>query len=491
MLVEDPAQEERTRAEARPATRDSHAGWGTPQLVALTLVLGAGVFSMAPLADPDVWWHLRTGQWILDNQRLPTEDPWSLTATGRQWVAHSWLAEVVMALLNNALGLKGVILFRAAGVTALLGVLAVQAFRRTTPGRALLVTTLAVLATRGGWGERPQLLSFLLLLVTAQLVRSALSGRRSIWWAVPLIYLWANVHGLWFLGPVLVAMGALGAAEHAGAGKRWLAARPFLTCSAVATLAAGLTPNGPVLLLQPLRVSGYAQFVSEWGPVDIHTVWGLGFFGMVVAFVLAYGRRTGPVSRYDLASVGLAIGLGLLYTRTVAPAAVLLTPLLAQALAADHPGKPRSFPRGFTRICVATLLVLGLGAGGVVLTQQPEFPPAAPVAATKALVAAADGEPRVLNEYAIGGWLLLFAPTARPAIDGRAEIYPASFVADYIGALKMSGDWQATIIPLRANVALLYHDTPLVNGLRDQLGWRVAYQDSTWLVLVPPTREGS
>ncbi len=456
--------------------------------MATALVVGAAVFALAPPADPDVWWHVRTGDWILANHQLPKTDMWSLGGQGREWVAHAWLSEVVLSLFRKAFGLRGLSLFRSLGVTTLLTCLAVQAFRRTSSGRALLVTLLAVFATVGGWGERPQLLSFLLLVPAAQLVRSAVThGGRRVWWLVPLTFLWANLHGLWFLAPALITLGVVGALTQPGRElTRHRDALRLLSVAGACVLAAGLTPNGPRLLAQPLRVNGYGQFVSEWGPPDIHSVFGLAFFLMIGTLLVAYARSPRKQDAHTVAQVLFAVVLGLLYIRTIAPAAVLLTPLLADALRPDTLPRPRALAPAFVRSALAVLLALGVGGAAVVLTQVPDLPPAAPVAATKALLAAVPGEQRVLDEYAIGGWLLLFAPTARPAIDGRAEVYPLSYVGDYISALKMSGDWRAVIEPLRANSALLHPDTPLVNGLRDQLDWRVVYEDDTWLVLVPP-----
>jgi hypothetical protein len=453
-------------------------------------VLGGAVFALAPPADPDVWWHVRTGDWILSHHRLPSTDPWSIGGAGREWVAHSWLSEVVLSLFRKAFGLRGLSLYRSLGVLALLSCLAVQAFRRTTPGRALLVVTLTVFATVGGWGERPQLLSFLLLVPTAELVRRAVRGEsRRLWWLVPLTYLWANLHGLWFLSPALVLLGLVGVlAPAAPRDERVRRAWPFLLVAAASVAAAAVTPNGPRLLVQPLRVNGYGQFVTEWGPPDIHSVFGLGFFLMIAAFLVAYARSPERQDAYALAQVLFAVLLGLLYIRTIAPAAVLLSPLLADALRSASSRRKGGLAPGFVRGVMALVVVLAVGGGALVLTLEPELPPGAPVAATKALVDAVPGEERVLNEYAIGGWLLLFAPSSHPAIDGRAEVYPVRYVGDYISALKMNGDWRSVIRPLRANSALLHPETPLVNGLRDQLGWRVVYEDDTWLVLVPPTQ---
>jgi len=483
---------ERVRPEVPPAGRQpSFAGWGVAHLVALALVLGAGVFSLAPPSDPDVWWHVKAGRWILDNAALPSTDPWSLTAEGRDWVAHSWLSEVVIALFHDAFGLKGLALFRSLGVLMLLGTLAVQAFRRTTPGRALLVTSLALLATRGGWGERPQLISFIILAAAAQLVRAAIAGRVSPWWLVPLTWLWANVHGLWFLGPALLVVAMLGTLGDRGwRGGRDRAAR-LTTVALACTGAAALTPNGPEILLQPLRVNAYGRFVSEWGPVDVHAVWGFGFFTMVLLFLMAYGRHHGKQDWFVLAQVTFAIVLGLMYTRTVAPAAVMLTPLLAEALGRTSAPMLGSFSVRFTRSAASLLVLLGLAGGAAVWTQQPELPPAAPVEATRVLSAVTPDGAGVLNEYGIGGWLLLFAPDVRPAIDGRAEIYPQEFVGEYISAVKMNGDWKSTILPLQAHSAFLHAGTPLVNGLRDELGWRTAYENEDWVVLVRPDAERS
>lgn len=471
----------------KPGVLDALSSWGPPHLIALTLVLGAGVFALAPPSDPDVWWHVRTGELILDTRQLPTTDPWSLVAVGREWVAHSWLAEVVIALFHRAFGLTGLSLYRCLGVTLLLGALAVQAFRRTSPYRALLVTTLAVFGTTGGWGERPQLLSFLLLIPAAQLVRAAVDGRRQPWLLLPLTWLWANLHGLWFLAVALLLVGALSVLLSQGFdGGRQRASR--LVVAAVAcTALAGLTPNGLAVLAQPLRVQGYGQFVSEWGPPSIHSPFGAAFFAILLTLVVVYGRRTQPVDVHTLLQVTFAALLGLLYIRTVAPAVVLLVPLLAAGFgsASALPSVSRLQARA-NKVIVGALTASAVAGGAFVLVVLPPLPDGAPVEATAAVVASAPGQQRVINEYGIGGWLIGRAPSVRPAIDGRAEIYPLEFVAAYDSALRLSGDWRGVLEPLQADAALLYRDAPLVNGLRDQLGWTTTFQDDVWIVLIPP-----
>src|SRR6478672_9233216 len=78
----------------------------------ITLTVGKW-FTGAPFVDFDYWWHLATGNWILDHHRVPIADPFSWTAGGRNWIAHEWLSEAVLALVVRAGGYAAAIVFTA------------------------------------------------------------------------------------------------------------------------------------------------------------------------------------------------------------------------------------------------------------------------------------------------------------------------------------------------------------------------------------------
>src|SRR5262245_33162693 len=67
-----------------------------------------------PNFDPDVWWHLRVGQWVADHGTVTANDPFSLPGQQKSWVAYSWLYELLLYGLVKAFGLAGVIVYRAA-----------------------------------------------------------------------------------------------------------------------------------------------------------------------------------------------------------------------------------------------------------------------------------------------------------------------------------------------------------------------------------------
>jgi hypothetical protein len=488
MTVETPAMGATARPDPAPARADRLRGLlgriGPPHLMAIALVLGAGLSRLGPIVDPDVWWHLRTGRYILDHHGLPGRDPWSLVAQGHSWVAHEWLSQVFLTGTYDVLGLRGISAFRAVAVLALLGILAAQAFRRTTPYRALGITTLAVFASYGGWGERPQLLSFLLLVPAGVLARQAASSRLP-WALLPLTWVWANLHGMWFLGPALVGAAALGTLVDRRASAIPAAARTFGVCAA-ALGTAMLTPNGPGLILEPLHVGQYAKYVTEWDAPSIHAIYGLAFFALLGVFVVTTARHAARIPWSDLLPVLFAAYLGISYIRTVAPAVVVLVPYVAAALGRPSTYRPARSPVVVNAVLCAVLVALGIGGAYTVVRETPVLPTHAPVAATAAL----ERQPapqRVINEYDLGGWLLWYAPTARPAVDGRTEIYDTAYLDDYFAALRMSGDdWQQTVRSLDANVALLRVGTPLVNGLEQILHWTTVYEDDTWIVLIPP-----
>ena len=62
----------------------------------LVVIVFIAIFTMAVRvpADSDTWWHLRSGQYILENHTIPTTDPFSHTRAGQLWIDHGWLAQI-------------------------------------------------------------------------------------------------------------------------------------------------------------------------------------------------------------------------------------------------------------------------------------------------------------------------------------------------------------------------------------------------------------
>ena len=244
-----------------------------------SLVLLLGLFGMTarPATDPDLWWHLRTGQWIVETGHVPHSDPFSFTRAGHAWVSHEWLSEVVFYELWKHGGAAALIVFAAMVTTAGFMLL----YLRCPPygGRrhwAAAATVVGALASAPCWGVRPQMFTFtlaslLLWLLERGTERGTKKDRpRLLLWIPPLFLLWLNLHAGFALGPALVLAYGVGLMMETASGNTpWQEARPILlrvlllllVCLALVPL----NPSGAQLYRYPfdtLRSSGMRSFIS-------------------------------------------------------------------------------------------------------------------------------------------------------------------------------------------------------------------------------------
>jgi hypothetical protein len=169
-------------------------------------VILLGIFGMAArnVTDPDVWWHLKTGQFIAEHGSVPRTDPFSYTRAGQPWVAHEWLSELFLYELQSTTGSTGLILTFAAIVCATFFLL----YLRCGPaayaaGAAMLI---AAWATAPLWGVRPQIISLLLTSLWLLILEQSERDPKVLWWTLPLTLVWVNLHAGFALGLVLSAL---------------------------------------------------------------------------------------------------------------------------------------------------------------------------------------------------------------------------------------------------------------------------------------------
>ena len=203
-----------------------------PLALPALLLVGAVAFSFGfvPLrSSHDEWWHLKTGQWILRNGRLPVNDIFTYTGEEIRWHNHEWLAQILFYKVfewggRHTIGdLRALLSFRAAVVALTFMLVAVLArVHGRGWGVAALVGVVMADISRRSISPRPPILSYLLfacfLLLLYQWKRGRLRGR---WlWLLPAAMVpWANLHGMCLLG--IAATGAFAAGELL----EWAAAR--------------------------------------------------------------------------------------------------------------------------------------------------------------------------------------------------------------------------------------------------------------------------
>ncbi|MCC4115634.1 hypothetical protein LLG90_09770 [Aromatoleum toluclasticum] len=491
---------ERVRIDNPSGVRTFGASW--PLLVALLaffLLLLNPRFN-AVLRDPDTYWHLAAGHWILANSAVPQVDPFSHSMPGIPWTAHEWLSEVVLTSVHDVAGWTGLAVLVAVAFAGTLAYLLRFLLGRMEPIHALLLTALAAGMLMGHMLVRPHVLVWPILAVWVGRVLDAGESRRDPpWSALILMPLWANLHGSFVLGLGLSGVLALDAVLNLPAEYRRKGAVRWACFVGLAVLATMITPYGWHGLWYPVQVSGMdlaLKVIGEWRSPDFQRVQILELWLMLVLFVACSGRMHVPILRLII-MLGL-VHLALKHQRHMSILGLVSPFLIAAPFAAvwnktkgamrDAESLDRIFavfalPARRGAMAVAgTLAVLLIGA----VLQTGRFSPAAessPEAAVDAAIGAGASGP-VLNSYNFGGYLIYRGIPV--FIDGRADMYGDGLLKRYMDAMGLA-DTDALdklLADYRIGWTLLGTGTPAAALLDHLPGWRRIYADGVAVVHV-------
>ncbi|MCI4679195.1 hypothetical protein K9U39_05990 [Rhodoblastus acidophilus] len=398
--------------------------------MAALLLFGLTLFSPAVLNDGDTFWHITAGQWILAHRSAPSVDPFSFTFAGAPWTAHEWLSEVLLAGAFAAVRWSGVVILTGAAMAATAYIL-IRRLIRDLDGLALVsVAVLGLGLQLGSLLVRPHILA--LPLLTAWVVGLFVARdeeRAPSFVLLPLMTLWANMHGSFLFGLALVAPLALEAFLAAPAEKKFSAARQWVFFGLLALGAALLNPRGIETLIFPIRLMGLKSLsgVKEWQPVSFDHVGGLelSLFALL-GFTL---RRPVHVSLLRVVVLIGLIYLALQHSRHSMLLGLVAPMILARPIAKAI-GQPKLAPSRLSRPQIAVFSSLFLICAGIRLAApiQRENAPMSPVAAI-ATVPAQLRDKAVFNDYSFGGFMIFLG--IKPFIDGRADMYGDAFLDEY------------------------------------------------------------
>ncbi len=288
-----------------------------PRLPLLLCFVVAFAFGIKGLREPDLWWQIKTGQWILENHRVPTQDVFSYTYTGHEWINIKWGFEVLAALLSNSLGPESIFLLQAL-VGCLIVYLLLKAAKAGSLNGAVLAQNPAVLVmllltllvAEYRFIGRPEMFSHALAIAfLGILLNNRKEETKQLWWLVPLQLLWTNLHEAFGMGLVLTAIFAVGAWLEFVVTKRNVLnlrtkAPKLLTLVLLAQAASVVVnPNGYKLLLRPFNILNQVyenKFTTEL--FDFHSPeywqWNVYLLGALLLFAfvaIAYTIRTQKV----------------------------------------------------------------------------------------------------------------------------------------------------------------------------------------------------
>jgi hypothetical protein len=419
------------------------AAEASPARGLMPLWVGVGVYALFLLAgnrlliDPDTMWQITVGQWILDHRAVPQTDVYSFTMRGQPWISTQWLAQVLYAKAYAVAGWSGPVVMAAGAIAATFALLARFLIRRLSDSTTLVFIAAALALTVPHLLARPHVLAMpVMVMWVGGLIAAADRRGAPTLWLLPLMVLWANLHGGFVFGLVLIAPVALDAISSAAASARKTVALRWAIFGAAALAASCCTPYGWGALLASgkiLALGGALPLISEWKPADFGS---LGAFEICLLLGLGLALKRG----IKLPPIRIVLLLGLLHMALAQGRAVeilaLLAPLVLAAPLARQIGGPEaavsnttSPTRGVLFACVAVALLAGTVAYASVHRFEPH-PHSAPVAAVAALKKL--NFARVFNDYDFGGYLI--SQDVAPFIDGRTELYGEQFFVDHNAA---------------------------------------------------------
>lgn len=471
-------------------------------LLALAAIFLLGLFA-TEMSDSDSWWNLATGRYVVTEHRLPVPDPFAYTTAGAAPVypgeertryfnlTHEWLAQAVWYAIWSAGGAAAVVLWKALLMTLLCGLTGLVAKWRTDSwlwgtAAALAAASLAVEFAH----DRPGILSYVF---TAAFI-AIFESRKRLWLLPPLLLIWANCHGGFFLGWIVCA---------AYAGEALLRRAPdwrrILLVSGVAVAVSAINPNGFGVIATVLsyRQSPMLTSLIEWSPADL---WGPPYAFDVLLYAAAacmlLACRGGKWRQVRPADCLLFLAFAAAAVKAFRNE--MLIGLLAPVLIASYFPWKRRLPLVASYAAAATLLaavVWGSARGSYFQLRAAEW--RYPVGAAKFLrdhrITAS-----LFNTYEYGGYLIWSGQ--RVFIDGR--VLSERVYQDYrniLGTppgdprrdetLARYGIGAIVINSFEYNSGVLY---PLVPALVQpaEAQWKLVYQDAQSLVFLRDVPDG-
>jgi hypothetical protein len=451
------------------------------------------VAATRPVTDADVWWHLRTGQWIVEHRAVPWIDPFSDAPTAVPWIAYSWVFEILIYGLYRAFGLAGIVLYNVAFAVITLMILhsLVRMFRRSFLVEiglmaAATFTLFSVLAVPRSW-----LFSIVLFAATLRAVMAVKLERRT--WPLfvlpPLFALCANAHvqfvysvfllGLFAAEPLVNRLFATQASPQPELPRRrW---GLFIACL-TATLIGPYHGYIYLPVIDAIRVPGPFAYLAELQAPSFRAFAHWLMLGLILAaaFVLGRDRRPAPFE------TGLFLAGAALSFRAYRDVwFVVFAAIVVLAGRVSPPSDDRFAVSWGQGIGIATALIAlfavvsGYRIGGARLERAiaAEYP-----AAAAQVVEARGYRGPLYNDYDWGGYLMWRLPWLRVAMDGRGQLHGDARVWRSIRTWDGEPGWSTDPELGRARLVIAATGKPLTSLLRGDPRFAVAYEDGVAVV---------
>jgi hypothetical protein len=451
--------------------------------------------------NQDSWLALVSGREIVGHG-LPGIDHMTSWTHGVHWIDQQWLAQLALYGLSVLGGLKAVavahaVLVVSAFALALLAARALGGSARATAWIAAICFLPALLPSRE---LRTQSFAFpLFVLALWLLLTDARRPSRRVFFVLPLLALWANVHGSAVVGAGVTSLAACTFAWQQGHSKearpRWkVRALTLFAAPALCLFASPYAVSLPSYYRHTLLNPGFGKLVTEWQPLTLSALTApVIVLALVSVWLIArHASQLVPFERLVLLLLVAAAFLALRNMPWLALGALLVLPRSLDAALERRTAPARGgLNLALGGVACAIVLLAATAAlrapGGALASRYPDS-----VATVVAVTAKADPSAQVFADVHFADWLLWQEPQLRGRIvlDARFELLShRQLVALYHWTNEMTDSWRRAANHARLVVLDLADDPTKETALLGERGARLLYRGDDVAVIERPAQE--
>ena len=492
-----------------------HSDWERFVLiVVLTLIF---IMAARTPIDSDMWWHLKSGEVMVETGKPLLVDLFSYTRYQSAWTNHSWLSEAGLFLLYkwwNTWGLSA-----WAACLALLSLLfPILQMKSPMIFRGFLAV-LGSMVCAVVWSPRPQMTSLVCLAGLNYLIQRARKGEIRYLWGIPgLFLLWSNLHAGYSLGLILILLVFVGEglnflfsnSNEIGLKKDGISLLGWMTLLAVGCVA--INPNGIRMWSVPFETVGMQSLqsmISEWATPDFHEAVQQPFLGMLCGTIILIGLSRCKPDGVELVCIAGFTGLSLIARRNFAPFALVCLPIISRhVVSAWEVCAPRiaslSIVQKFSHMRIKQgtqslpawaqkTIHLSMVGFLMLVALMKLFWVAHPVMVShyesgifpEAAVKWIQTQPiqrQLFSEYDWGGYLVWHLEDYPVFVDGRTDLYGDAIIMEWKNFINGEDGWEETISNRKINSVLVRVDRPIVTILQND-GWHQIWRDERSIVM--------
>ena len=417
------------------------------RILELILFVIIAFFSIRIIENPDFWFHLKYGEYVLSTKTLPFQDVFSHSAFGNSAIPYEWLFQVVLYLVHSifsTVGVQVLVVFFVLTYNLIFRQILVEIFRIPLLPRMTLIAANFALGY-DFWVERPQIAAYTLFMAVLYLVlKRVFKGINWLWLTIPLFYIWANLHASMILGLYLF----FSIAAISFLSSILLRQKPNVSLLKHLLLFGGV--NSAMTILPPLGTNVYqllyiffikrefiSEVITEWVPLYQLGIRFHIYLVIIIISLVAFawsiykrGKRFKYWLLFPLIPLSLFVITGVRHTAFTIPLLFILTIPALKTI--PTPRKP--VPTYLIAVIIFITTIISLFYYRQEVNSVNHFYPKNAIPFIQENLSG-----NMFNDYQMGGFLMYhLGPEIKTFIDGRTDMFLPQVLPDYIDFIQSS-----------------------------------------------------